>query len=182
MLIKKILKIITISIGFFILAACSTGQDGLEGGNLNNGQTSDQASLSGAGDVARFDNDGKPINPLKVGNQTYYFNFDQSAIQATDVASLRVQAHYLISHPQEKILIAGNTDERGSREYNIGLGQRRALSVSNFLQSNGVNKNQILTVSYGSEKPVAFGHYEEDYAKNRRANLQYQNPIITDKE
>lgn len=182
MLVKKILKISAISASFFILAACSTGKDELGNGNLHAEQSSDKAMIGGAGDVSSFYADESNTNPLKVGNQSYYFEFDKSIVQSSAIPSLRIQAHYLIRHPQAKILIAGNTDERGSREYNIGLGQRRALSVANFLQSNGVNKNQILTVSYGAEKPVAFGHSEADYSKNRRANLQYQTPVITDKE
>jgi peptidoglycan-associated lipoprotein len=181
MLVKKVLKISAISVSFFILTACSTGKDELGDGNLKTGGSSDNTMISGAGDVSNFYSDEAHTNPLVVGNQTYYFEFDKSTIQSTAIPSLRIQAHYLIRHPQAKILVAGNTDERGSREYNIGLGQRRALSIANFLQSNGVNKNQILTVSYGAEKPVAFGHSEADYSKNRRANLQYQTPIITDK-
>lgn len=173
MLVKKILKISAISISFFILTACSTGKDELGDGSLNTGQNSDKATIGGAGDVSSFYADEANTNPLKVGNQTYYFEFDSSAIQSGAMPSLEIQAHYLIEHPQAKILIAGNTDERGSREYNIALGQRRALSVANFLQSEGVNKNQISLVSYGAEKPVAFGHSEADYSKNRRANLQY---------
>jgi peptidoglycan-associated lipoprotein len=182
MLVKKILKISAISASFFILAACSTAKEELEKDNFNSVQVSDKAIVGGAGDVSSFYDDEANTHPLEVGNQTYYFEFDQSRIESKDSPSLRVQAHYLISHPQAKILIAGNTDERGSREYNIGLGQRRALSVANFLRANGVSNKQILTVSYGAEKPVAFGHSEADYSKNRRANLQYQAPVISDKE
>lgn len=182
MLVKQILKISAMSASFLILAACSTGKEELGEGNLNaSNQSADKAIVGGAGDVSNFYNDEANTHPLNVGNQTYYFQFDKSSIESRDIPSLRVQAHYLISHPQAKILVAGNTDERGSREYNIGLGQRRALSVANFLRANGVNKQQILTVSYGAEKPVAFCHSEADYSKNRRANLQYQTPIITDK-
>jgi peptidoglycan-associated lipoprotein len=181
MLVKKILKISLLSSVFFILSACSTEEElGQENSNFN--QTADKTIIGGAGDVSSFYNEEANTNPLKVGNQTYYFDFDKSSIQSADFDSLKVQAHYLINHPQAKILIVGNTDERGSREYNIALGSRRALSVAHFLKTYGVNQNQILTVSYGAEKPVAFGHTEADYAKNRRANLQYQTPIITDKE
>ncbi|MDQ8038911.1 MAG: peptidoglycan-associated lipoprotein Pal [Rickettsiella sp.] len=180
MLIRKILKISAIGASFFILSACSTGKDDLGEGNLNGGQISDKATVSGTGDLSSFDSD-ENVNALKVGNQTYYFDFDKSTIHDNDIPSLQVQARYLIAHPEAKILIAGNTDERGSREYNIGLGQRRALSVTQFLRSQGVNKNQILTVSYGAEKPIAFGHSEADYSKNRRADLQYQSAIITNK-
>lgn len=182
MLIKKILKISAIGASVFILAACSTGKEELGGEGVNAGQSPDKAVVGGAGDVSSFYNDdATAANLLKVGNQTYYFDFDKSNLSSSAMASLRIQARYLISHPQAKVLIAGNTDERGSREYNIGLGQRRANSVATFLRANGVNKTQILTVSYGAEKPVAFGHSEADYSKNRRADLQYQTPIITDK-
>lgn len=182
MIVKKSIKIGLISMSVFILAACSTGKDELEEASLNAGKISDKAIIGGAGDVSSFYEDEANTNPLKVGTQTYYFEFDSSAIQSRAIPSLQIQARYLITHPQAKILIAGNTDERGSREYNIALGQRRALSVANFLKSKGVNNNQISLVSYGAEKPVAFGHSEADYAKNRRANLQYQVPIITDEE
>lgn len=182
MLVKKILKISMISASFFVLVACSTGNDELGERNLDTAQHSDKAITSGTGDSGSFYTDEINTNLLKVANQTYYFEFDKSTIESSAVASLKIQADYLINHPHAKILIAGHTDERGSREYNIGLGQRRALSIANFLQSNGVNKNQILTVSYGAEKPIAFGHSEADYSKNRRADLQYQTPIIMDKE
>ncbi len=181
MLVKKILKISAISVSFFIIAACSTGKDELGEGSLDGKQISDKAIVGGAGDVSSFYNETN-TNLLKVEDQTYYFDFDKSTIQSTYIPSLQIQARYLITHPQAKILIAGNTDERGSREYNIGLGQRRASSVARFLQGQGVSKNQILTVSYGAEKPIAFGHSEADYSKNRRADLTYQNPIITDRE
>jgi peptidoglycan-associated lipoprotein len=181
MLIKKFLKVSVIASACFMLAACSTDEKSeLTDGSLNADRT-DSALMQGAGDINAYYGDENNCHPMQVGNQTYYFDFDKSFIRGEDMASLQVQARYLISHPDAKILIAGNTDERGSREYNIGLGQRRALSVQQFLVANGVSERQILTVSYGAEKPVAFGHSEADYAKNRRANLQYQTPIITDK-
>jgi peptidoglycan-associated lipoprotein len=80
----------------------------------------------------------------------------------------------LATHPNAKILLTGNTDEHGSREYNIGLGQRRADSVASVLEADGASKNQITTVSYGAEKPVALGHDEAAYAQNRRVDLIYQ--------
>ena len=180
MLIKRFLKMTAVASACLLLGACSTTeQSELASGNLNSHP--DSAIAQGAGDVGSFGNDENNMHPLEVGNQTYYFDFDKSFIFDKDKASLEVQARYLISHPQAKILIAGNTDERGSREYNIALGRRRACSIQEFLLQNGVNQQQILTVSYGAEKPVAFGSSAADYAKNRRADLQYQTPIITDK-
>lgn len=180
MLIKRLLSMSVIAAAFFSLAACST-TDKSELGEASAIPTHAESALTqGAGDAGHFYGD-ESTHPLQVGNQTYHFDFDKSNVRDEDKASLQVQANYLIQHPQAKILIAGNTDERGSREYNIALGQRRALSVQQFLLERGVSKSQILTVSYGAEKPVAFGHSEVDYAKNRRADLQYQTPVITDK-
>lgn len=181
MLIKKYLKVGVIASACLVLAACSTDEKSELMDSSMNANNADSALTQGAGELSGYYSDENNCHPMQVGNQTYYFDFDKSFIRSEDVASLQVQAHYLISHPDAKILVAGNTDERGSREYNIGLGQRRALSIQQFLVSNGVSERQILTVSYGAEKPVAFGHIEADYAKNRRANLQYQTPIITDK-
>ncbi|MGA9629287.1 MAG: peptidoglycan-associated lipoprotein Pal [Candidatus Rickettsiella isopodorum] len=180
MLIKRLLRVSVMAAVFFSLGACSTA-DNNELGEASAIPTHvDNALTHGAGDIGSFYGD-ESTHPLQVGDQTYYFGFDKSLVREEDKPSLQVQAHYLISHPQAKILIAGNTDERGSREYNIGLGQRRALSVQQFLIANGVSRKQILTVSYGAEKPVAFGHSEADYAKNRRVDLQYQTPVINDK-
>jgi|GEM_PF-602605 peptidoglycan-associated lipoprotein len=180
MLIKKLFKMSTIAATLLSLAACSTADQSELGETSASPTHADSALTQGAGDVGSFYGD-ENTHPMQVGNQTYYFDFDKSFVRDEDKPSLQVQAHYLISHPQAKILITGNTDERGSREYNIALGRRRALSVQQFLIAKGVSANQILTVSYGAEKPVAFGHSEADYAKNRHADLQYQTPVITDK-
>ena len=179
MLIKRLLRMSVIAAAFFSLSACSTA-DKSELGEDIHPIHADNAMTQGAGDVNSFYGD-ENTQPLQVGNQIYHFDFDKSFVRDEDKPSLQVQANYLIKHPQAKILIAGNTDERGSREYNIGLGLRRALSAQQVLLEKGVSRNQILTVSYGAEKPVAFGHTEADYAKNRRADLQYQTPVITDK-
>ncbi len=180
MLIKRVLKMSVMAVACLGLTACSTADKSELGEATASSAHPDSALTQGAGDVGSFYGD-ECTHPMQVENQTYYFDFDKSMVRDQDKPSLQVQAHYLISHPQAKILIAGNTDERGSREYNIGLGQRRALSIQQFLIANGVNEKQILTVSYGAEKPVAFGHNETDYAKNRRADLQYQTPVISDK-
>src|ERR1043165_6891032 len=169
MLIKKLFKMSTIAATLLSLAACSTADQSELGETSASPTHADSALTQGAGDVGSFYGD-ENTHPMQVGNQTYYFDFDKSFVRDEDKPSLQVQAHYLISHPQAKILITGNTDERGSREYNIALGRRRALSVQQFL-----------TGSYGAEKPVAFGHSEADYAKNRDADLLYQTPVITDK-
>jgi peptidoglycan-associated lipoprotein len=112
---------------------------------------------------------GKPTG------QTYFFPFDSHVISKEYDANLNAQAKYLVDHRDVKILLAGHTDERGSREYNIALGERRSQSVKQVLQADGVDASQIKTVSYGEEKPLVSGHTEEDYRQNRRVELSYEN-------
>ncbi len=102
-----------------------------------------------------------------------YFGFDSSEITSQAAAILNQHANLLSSNPSASVLIAGNTDERGSREYNIALGERRAQSASAYLASQGVSANNIRVISYGEERPAAAGNTEEAYALNRRAELSY---------
>ena len=181
MLIKNTLKLMLLAASCGFLVACSTASDSvssLDGERI----AANKVVASGVAEDNEFLSSEEGRKPgLSVGNQICYFDFDSSVLKSSALTALEVQARYLIDHPTVKVLIAGNTDERGSREYNIGLGQRRALSVTRFLRAKGVSKQQMLTVSFGAEKPVAFGHSEVDYAKNRRAELQYQAASITDK-
>ena len=102
-----------------------------------------------------------------------YFDFDSSAITAQAASILNQHANLLSSNPAASVLIAGNTDERGSREYNIALGERRAQAASAYLTGQGVAANDIRVISYGEERPAVAGNSEEAYAQNRRAELSY---------
>ncbi len=102
-----------------------------------------------------------------------YFDFDSSAITAQAASILNQHANLLSSNPAASVLIAGNTDERGSREYNIALGERRAQAASAYLTGQGVAANNIRVISYGEERPAVAGNSEEAYAQNRRAELSY---------
>ena len=106
-------------------------------------------------------------------DQTYYFAFNKDVVSKRAIKSIKVQATYLIDHPGVKIRLAGNTDERGSREYNIALGWRRAKAVASILEQNGISPSQMVLISYGEERPVAFCHQEKCYKLNRRVNLTY---------
>lgn len=117
-------------------------------------------------------------NPLDDPNsllstRTIYFEFDQSTIRSEFVDVLRAHAGYLNTNRSATVRIEGHADERGSREYNIGLGERRANAVRNFLEAEGVSASQINTISYGEERPAALGHDEISWAENRRAVLVY---------
>lgn len=107
-------------------------------------------------------------------NQIYLFSYDDSALENKYVPSVNAQADYLKSHPGARVLIAGNTDERGSREYNVALGEHRANTVADILRMAGVDRQQIRVVSYGKERPANLGHDEASHAQNRRAELTYE--------
>ncbi|WP_230660229.1 peptidoglycan-associated lipoprotein Pal [Psychrobacter sp. I-STPA10] len=104
---------------------------------------------------------------------TVYFAFDSSALDAQARAILDEQVNFLASIPTARVLIAGHTDKRGSREYNIALGERRAQAVKDYLAGKGVTTDRIETISYGEEDPDPVGDTEQDYALNRRAVLSY---------
>lgn len=107
-------------------------------------------------------------------NQIYLFSYDDSSLNDKYMPSLEAQGTYLKGHPAARILIAGHTDERGSREYNIALGERRANTVSEALRIMGVGSNQMRVVSYGKERPANLGHDESAHAQNRRVELTYE--------
>ena len=100
---------------------------------------------------------------------TIYFDTDRYNVDAQDAAALQVQAQYFAQYPQITFTIEGHADERGTREYNIALGERRANSAKNYLVSLGVSANRIAVISYGKERPIALGSNEGAWAQNRRA-------------
>ncbi len=102
-----------------------------------------------------------------------YFEFDSSEVRAQDQDIVAGHAAMLNSNPNLRVRLEGHADERGSREYNIGLGERRSQSVRQMLMIQGVSASQIATVSFGEERPVAFGSSESDYSQNRRVEFVY---------
>src|SRR5205085_2055463 len=103
------------------------------------------------------------------GRDVIYFDTDRYNIDAEDQAALATQAQYLQQYPSIRATIEGHCDERGTRDYNLALGERRANAAKNYLASLGVSPDRISTVSYGKERPAALGSNEEAWAKNRRA-------------
>ena len=110
-------------------------------------------------------------NPLA---RTFYFDYDKSVLRAADLAALEVHAQILRRNSDRSVVIEGHCDERGTREYNLALGERRADAVRNFLISAGVPQRQIESVSYGEEQPEDPGHNESSWARNRRAVVSYR--------
>lgn len=138
------------------LAACSSSDN-------------DANATNGANAGQQFG--GYSVEDLQQRYNTVYFDFDKFDIKAESAQLLDAHAAYLTATPAAKVLVEGNTDERGTPEYNIALGQRRADAVKSYLATKGANN--VSTVSYGEEKPAVLGHDEAAYSKNRRAVLAY---------
>ncbi|MDG2914392.1 peptidoglycan-associated lipoprotein Pal [Bisgaard Taxon 10/6] len=138
------------------LAACSSSDN-------------DANATNGANAGQQFG--GYSVEDLQQRYNTVYFAFDKYDIEGEYQQLLDAHAAYLTATPAAKVLVEGNADERGTPEYNIALGQRRADAVKNYLGAKGANN--VSTVSYGEEKPAVLGHDEAAYAKNRRAVLAY---------
>ncbi|MGB6976218.1 MAG: peptidoglycan-associated lipoprotein Pal [Gammaproteobacteria bacterium] len=169
-LIKSTVAVVALSVGLF-LTGCNTTKGG--GANGMGGAGYNGAQAQGMGSETSFGPNSS--NRLKAPfNQTYYFDFDRSDVFPDDYASIQVQAKYLVAHPNAKVQLQGNTDDRGSREYNIALGWRRAKAVQAILEQNGVAPNQINCLSFGAEKPVAVGDNESAWRLNRRVDLVYK--------
>lgn len=145
-------------------AGSGFSRDGISGGGRG-GYGSD-GSLMGSGDL----ND--PSSPLS--KRVIYFMYDSSQVEEEFVPVINAHAQYLSANPSQHVVLEGHADERGSREYNIALGEQRAQSVVRMLQMQGVNADQMEVVSYGEEKPAASGHDEESWHQNRRVELRYQ--------
>jgi peptidoglycan-associated lipoprotein len=121
--------------------------------------------------VVEVDPLNDPANIL--AKRSVYFPFDVSAVQDADKPIVLAHAKYLSEHTNRKVRVEGNADERGSNEYNLALGQRRAESVKKMLVLGGANASQIETVSYGEEKPRCSDHNEECWKQNRRSDIKY---------
>jgi len=158
------------------LGACASKQPkpGPSGGS--------EAANAGAGAGANSANAGSGANPddESAGPQggllikrIVYFDFDSSEIKGEGTDIVAAHAKYLAAHNATRVRLEGHTDDRGSREYNIGLGERRAQAVRRALLLQGASDAQISTVSYGAERPAVSGHDEAAWAKNRRVEIVY---------
>ena len=139
----------------------STGTDG--------GVATSGAMGAGTYDMAALDDPNSPL-----ARRVIYFDYDSAEISAADQETVNAHAAFLAANSGAHITLEGHTDERGSREYNIALGDRRGLSVQRMLELGGAGGSQISVVSYGEEKPAAEGHSETAWRLNRRVEIVYQ--------
>jgi len=151
------------------LAGCHSGVKLDQGAatNQGNGATSQATTVT----PVAVDELNNPNGPL--AKRSIYFDFDSYSVKGDYQPLLEAHAQYLRRHPDRHVLIQGNTDERGTAEYNLALGERRSQAVLRELETLGVPDSQLEAVSLGKEKPLATGHDEASWAQNRRADLVY---------
>src|SRR4029079_8510488 len=135
-------------------------------------QTSDTSGVGDAGATVDDTATGGPTGEL-LSKRVVYFDFDRADIRADSQAVVSAHAAFLAKNPSQKVRLEGHADERGSREYNIGLGERRGQAVRRALLLQGVAEAQLATVSYGEERPAVAGSDEQAYALNRRVEIVY---------
>jgi peptidoglycan-associated lipoprotein len=146
-----------------LLAGCETGPKS-------------QGNVSGGGTGGAAANGGWVATAQRCGGERVFFDFDQHDLQPAARRTVECWADYLKSHPRVSIVVEGNADERGTREYNLALGDRRANSVKNYLVALGVNARRVRTISYGKERPWVPGHNEAAWAKNRNSKANPAEP------
>ena len=163
-------KLAVILASALMLTACSSSV------KLDEDASGNGASIYGVdgngvayGDDAELNNPNSPLYEKSV-----YFDFDKYVVKEAYRPLVSAHSNYLNTHKARRVVIQGNTDERGGREYNLALGQKRAEAVRRQMALHGVSENQMEAVSFGKEKPKAEGHNEAAWAQNRRADIVYQ--------
>lgn len=171
--LKKWAQVILIGASVLALAACATKHRKPDESSINDANASyanGDAQSSGLGQDSSFGDEARSPH----GNgRVYYFDYDSPVVRSDDKPAIVANANYLLGHPGAKVMLEGHTDPRGSREYNIGLGERRAKAVAQILTAKGVSPAQIRIVSYGAEKLAVNGRTEADFQRDRRVVLVY---------
>lgn len=154
-----------------LLAACSSPKPPETPMASQPAVSTQSPDASGAANQGALDPLKDPNSPL--AKRSVYFDFDSSVVKDEYKDTISAHSDYLKSHAGQKVVVQGNTDSRGSREYNLALGQRRAESVKKSMEVLGVQEKQLEAVSFGKEKPKATGNTDADFAQNRRSDIVY---------
>jgi len=171
---RKSLVLLIVMLAAIGLGAC--GKKPVKPDESSQQTTQDpNANGAGVGSANADSSDDTTQGPLEglLAKRTIYFDFDSSEIRGEGTDIVAAHAKYLAQRGGMKVRLEGHTDERGSREYNIGLGERRAQAVRRALLLQGATEAQLSTVSYGEERPAAAGSDEAAWAKNRRVEIVY---------
>ena len=176
----KLMRYFTILTVVVSLTACGLGPLKKRGEQTGENQTEDNKYSTTEGESSeKFTNGGSlevsslndPNSPLS--QRVLYFNLDSHQIKDEDREIISVHAEFLAAHPEVTVVLEGHADERGSREYNVALGEKRAKSVKQLMTLQGVTDAQIQVISFGEERPVALGHDSSAWNLNRRVEILY---------
>ena len=179
---KKIVSIACLFAAAALLAGCPKKATTVEppgagsevpGAGGTSGTEGESTSTSPLGGEAGTQGGAQGAGPNASVGRIIYFDFDKSDIKPEFAGVITGNAQYLTAHPNARLKLEGNTDERGTREYNIGLGERRAQAVRRALMLQGASESQLTTVSFGAERPAVEGDDEAAWAKNRRVEMVY---------
>lgn len=177
MQMTSVYKVLGLTASALLLSACASK------GDVNEGAGETYTQQDGI-----YEEDARAVNGTGVNGQdlqaqaqaalleytVFYFEFDQSTLKEEGKDALKAHAAFLASNPSARVVLEGHADERGTVEYNLALGERRAMTVRRFLMANGAASNQLQVVSYGEERPAVVASNESAYSKNRRVEVKYQ--------
>lgn len=178
---KSHARSLALALSLALVAGCSS-TGGTQDGSMDGTRTGGTGTGTGAAGTGQVSGTGIGADGDRAGQQadgripevrTIYFDFDRDNIRSEFESVLVAHARYLRSNGSARVVLQGHTDERGTREYNMALGERRANSVKRFLEVQGVSPSQLEVVSYGEERPAVRGNNDEAYAQNRRVVFAY---------
>ncbi len=178
---KSYARTLAVALSLAVVAGCSSS-GGTQDGSADGTRSGAGAAGTGVAGSGQVGGTGLGANGERAGQQAdgripeqriIYFEFDSDRIRSEFEPVLNAHVRYLRSNGGARVVLQGHTDERGTREYNMALGERRARSVARFLSVQGVSPSQVEVVSYGEERPAARGHNEDTYAQNRRVVFDY---------
>lgn len=171
--LNQIHKFGLIVISLLALAACSStseSEDGADSGGSSSGGSSSSASSNAGSSSGQLTQE--QIRAQNALRQTvFYFDFDVAEFKQEDRDTLTYHARDLAANPNKRVRLEGHADERGTREYNLALGERRANGILNYLIVNGASRSQLEVVSYGEERPAQNGQSDSAYSRNRRVEI-----------
>lgn len=181
MQLKPLARSLAAALSILVIAGCSsTGgtQDGDSYGSQDGSTTGSSTSGTGTGGqygstTGSGSGAGQQADSRIPEVRTIYFDFDRDTIKSEYESVVMAHARYLRANPNAQVVLHGHTDERGTREYNMALGERRAGAVRRFLNTQGVSSAQMSVVSYGEERPAVSGQDESAYSQNRRVVFNY---------
>lgn len=175
MKMNNMFKTAALALTVFGLAACSSTSDTEETTAPVMRDASADAAAAARAEQERLERERmerQRIEQAALNTTVFYFDFDVAEFQPSDRETLIVHARNLAANPNRRVRLEGHADERGTREYNLALGERRANSIRDFMIVNGASRNQLETVSYGEERPAVRGQTEDAYRQNRRVEIQ----------